>query len=41
MFDEPSPGLAPKVVHQIFRIIIDLSTAGISILLVEQNVQLA
>ncbi|WGD28327.1 ABC transporter ATP-binding protein [Ancylobacter sp. WKF20] len=41
MLDEPSLGLAPKVVHQIFRIILDLSTAGISILLVEQNVQLA
>ncbi len=41
MLDEPSLGLAPKVVHQIFRIILDLSTSGISILLVEQNVQLA
>ena len=41
MLDEPSLGLAPKIVHQIFRIILDLSTAGISILLVEQNVQLA
>ncbi|WP_377288265.1 ABC transporter ATP-binding protein [Rhizobium sp. SG2393] len=41
MLDEPSLGLAPKIVHQIFRIILDLSTTGISILLVEQNVQLA
>ncbi|WP_119273492.1 ABC transporter ATP-binding protein [Taklimakanibacter deserti] len=41
MLDEPSLGLAPKLVHQIFRIILDLSQTGISILLVEQNVQLA
>ncbi|MQT15384.1 ABC transporter ATP-binding protein [Segnochrobactrum spirostomi] len=41
MLDEPSLGLAPKVVHQIFRIILDLSKSGISVLLVEQNVQLA
>ena len=41
MLDEPSLGLAPKVVHQIFRIILDLAGADISILLVEQNVQLA
>ncbi len=41
MLDEPSLGLAPKLVHQIFRIILDLSLAGISILLVEQNVQLS
>ncbi|MER8442438.1 ABC transporter ATP-binding protein [Mesorhizobium sp. M1066] len=41
MLDEPSLGLAPKIVHQIFRIILDLSRNGIAILLVEQNVQLA
>ncbi|MFB2550471.1 ABC transporter ATP-binding protein [Ensifer soli] len=41
MLDEPSLGLAPKIVHQIFRIILDLSQTGIAILLVEQNVQLA
>ena len=41
MLDEPSLGLAPKIVHQIFRIILDLSETGIAILLVEQNVQLA
>ncbi|QIB34177.1 ABC transporter ATP-binding protein [Ancylobacter pratisalsi] len=41
MLDEPSLGLAPKIVHQIFRIILELSKAGISILLVEQNVQRA
>ncbi len=41
MLDEPSLGLAPKIIHQIFRIILDLSQSGIAILLVEQNVQLA
>lgn len=41
MLDEPSLGLAPKIVHQIFHIVLDLSRKGISILLVEQNVQLA
>jgi branched-chain amino acid transport system ATP-binding protein len=41
MLDEPSLGLAPKIIQQIFHIILDLSKSGISILLVEQNVQLA
>ncbi|WP_226576249.1 ABC transporter ATP-binding protein [Acuticoccus sediminis] len=41
MLDEPSLGLAPLIAHQIFRIILDLSREGMSILLVEQNVQLA
>ncbi|NKJ08907.1 ABC transporter ATP-binding protein [Rhizobium sp. SG741] len=41
MLDEPSLGLAPKIIQQIFHIILDLSRSGISILLVEQNVQLA
>ena len=41
MLDEPSLGLAPKIVHQIFHTILDLSTGGMSILLVEQNAQLA
>lgn len=41
MLDEPSLGLAPMIVHQIFRIILDLSQAGLSILLVEQNARLA
>ena len=41
MLDEPSLGLAPKVVHQIFHIILELSQGGTSILLVEQNAQLA
>ncbi len=41
MLDEPSLGLAPKVVHQIFHIVLELSQDGKSILLVEQNAQLA
>lgn len=37
MLDEPSLGLAPMFVHEIFRIIIKLKGQGITILLVEQN----
>ncbi|MGI6739473.1 MAG: ABC transporter ATP-binding protein [Christensenellales bacterium] len=38
MMDEPSLGLAPVIVDQIFEIILDINKAGITILLVEQNV---
>ncbi|MSP49887.1 MAG: hypothetical protein EXQ95_11260 [Alphaproteobacteria bacterium] len=38
MFDEPSPGLAPTVVQEVFRTIRRLNREGIAILLVEQNV---
>ncbi len=41
MLDEPSLGLAPMVVDEIFEIIGTLNKEGASILLVEQNVQLA
>ncbi len=41
MLDEPSLGLAPMVVAEIFEIIGTLHEAGVSILLVEQNVQWA
>ena len=41
MLDEPSLGLAPRIITQIFRTLIGLSRTGISILLVEQNVRLA
>lgn len=41
MFDEPSYGLAPLVVAEIFRIIQYLRDQGITILLVEQNVRRA
>ena len=41
MLDEPSLGLAPLIINEIFRIIIDLRTKGVSILLVEQNARAA
>ena len=41
MLDEPSMGLAPILVEQIFGIIKDLHKAGTTILLVEQNAQAA
>lgn len=41
MMDEPSMGLAPILVEQIFDIIRELKRAGTTILLVEQNAQMA
>ncbi len=41
MLDEPSMGLAPLLVEQIFAIIKELNAAGKTILLVEQNAQMA
>ena len=41
MLDEPSMGLAPLLVEQIFDIIRELHKAGTTILLVEQNAQMA
>jgi branched-chain amino acid transport system ATP-binding protein len=41
MLDEPSLGLAPLVVREIFRIIERLRADGVSILLVEQNARAA
>ncbi|MCL1936516.1 MAG: ABC transporter ATP-binding protein [Defluviitaleaceae bacterium] len=41
MLDEPSMGLAPMLIHQIFDIIKDLNKKGITILLVEQNAKMA
>ncbi len=41
MLDEPSMGLAPILVEQIFDIIRELHAAGVTILLVEQNAQMA
>lgn len=41
MLDEPSMGLAPLLVEQIFDIIKELNRAGTTILLVEQNAQAA
>ncbi|MEK8050244.1 ABC transporter ATP-binding protein [Ideonella sp. DXS22W] len=41
MLDEPSLGLAPLIVREIFRIIATLREQGVSILLVEQNARAA
>ena len=41
MLDEPSMGLAPILVDQIFSIIAELHASGVTILLVEQNAQMA
>ena len=41
MLDEPSLGLAPKIVRDVFHILNDLRKAGVSILLVEQNARAA
>ena len=41
MMDEPSMGLAPVLVQQIFDIIRELNEAGTTILLVEQNARMA
>ena len=41
MLDEPSMGLAPLLVEQIFAIIRELRNAGVTILLVEQNAHMA
>ena len=41
MLDEPSLGLAPLIVREIFSIIVGLRESGVSILLVEQNARAA
>ncbi len=41
MLDEPSLGLAPLIVREIFHIIIELKRRGVAILLVEQNARAA
>ena len=41
MLDEPSLGLAPIIVADIFRTIGELRASGVSVLLVEQNAQAA
>ena len=41
LLDEPSLGLAPRVVRDTFRIIADLKRTGVSMLLVEQNARAA
>ncbi len=39
MFDEPSLGLAPILVQDIFKIVQDVRNQGVTVLLVEQNVK--
>ena len=41
MLDEPSLGLAPRIVRDIFQIIAELKRSGVSILLIEQNARAA
>ena len=41
LLDEPSMGLAPLLVHQIFETILDINDQGTTILLVEQNAHMA
>jgi branched-chain amino acid transport system ATP-binding protein len=41
LLDEPSLGLAPKLVGQIFASIVEIAASGITVLLVEQNTRLA
>jgi branched-chain amino acid transport system ATP-binding protein len=38
LIDEPSAGLAPKVVEELFAVLSDVNASGLTILLVEQNV---
>jgi branched-chain amino acid transport system ATP-binding protein len=41
MLDEPSLGLAPKLVEMIFQVLVDINKKGVTILLIEQNAQMA
>ena len=41
LLDEPSMGLAPQMIANIFRIITEINKTGVTILLVEQNAQQA
>ena len=41
LLDEPSMGLAPMVVKQIFDTIVEINKSGTTILLVEQNANMA
>jgi branched-chain amino acid transport system ATP-binding protein len=41
LLDEPSMGLAPKVVQEVFRIVRALNQEGVTVLLVEQNARMA
>ena len=39
LLDEPSAGLAPVVVQQVFELVNRIRTSGLTVLIVEQNVQ--
>lgn len=39
LFDEPSLGLSPKIINEVYRTIVELNDAGSSILIAEQNVR--
>jgi branched-chain amino acid transport system ATP-binding protein len=41
ILDEPSQGLAPLIVREVFRIVAQMRAEGISVLLVEQNVRMS
>jgi len=41
ILDEPSQGLAPLIVREVFRIVAKMRTEGITVLLVEQNVRMS
>ena len=41
MLDEPSLGIAPRILESIFAVLVDINRAGVAIFLVEQNVRAA
>ena len=41
LLDEPSLGLSPVIVRELFRIIREINARGVAVLLVEQNVAVA
>jgi len=41
LLDEPSLGLAPAIVIELFRVVRDINASGVAVLLVEQNVAMA
>lgn len=41
ILDEPSAGLSPKIVHEVFEMLKAINASGVTVLLVEQNVKAA